>query len=95
MGLAVVAFLAVLTVPAAAETQAAAPPVPPMDVHTLQNFLPIGPDAKFEQTTDPHIHTWPSTTGFLRYQWSCSVRDNYENYEKIGRPGNPGDTTFK
>ncbi len=283
MGLAVAAFLALLAVPSVARAQAAAPPVPPMDVHALQNFLPIGPpaspplskvpdlsgdwaigipaigqslsaadpggrmrgkepdipyhpwaleytmrqnpptgpDAKFEQTTDPHIHTcepiglgrifmwpaktkfvqtpeavyilhelgptyrivwlktkhpedpdpqywghsigwyenddtlvvdtigvndrswldqmghphteklhfierfkkadaqtiqldmtvddpgaytkpWPgrrtltrSATGFLRYQWACSVRDNYENYEKIGRPGNPGDTTFK
>jgi hypothetical protein len=34
-------------------------------------------------------------TGFLRYQWVCSVRDNYEHYDKVGRPGNPGDTTFK
>jgi hypothetical protein len=53
---------------------------------------------------DPGAYTrpWPgqrtltrSTTGFLRYQWVCSVRDNYENYEKIGRPANAGDTTFK
>jgi hypothetical protein len=284
MGLAAgVALLAILAVPAIARAQAAAPPVPPMDVHALKNFLPIGPpaplpastvpdlsgdwgisapafgqsmsaadpggrmrgkesdipyqpwaleytmrqnpptgpDAKFELNTDPHIHTceplglgriymypsktkfiqtpeavyilhelgptfrivwlntkhpedpdpqywghsigwyenddtlvvdtigvndrswldqlghprteklhfierykkaddktiqidmtiddpgaytkpWPgrriltrSATGFMRYQWVCSVRDNYENYEKIGRPGNPGATTFK
>lgn len=53
---------------------------------------------------DPGAYTkpWPgrrsltrSATGFMRYQWVCSVRDNYENYDKIGRPGNPGDTTFK
>ena len=52
---------------------------------------------------DPGAYTrpWPgrriltrSATGFMRYQWVCSVRDSYENYEKIGRPGNPGATTF-
>lgn len=53
---------------------------------------------------DPGAYTqaWPgkrnftkSATGFMRYQWVCSVRDNYEHYEKVGRAGNPGDTTFK
>ena len=53
---------------------------------------------------DPGAYTkaWPgkrsfarSTTGFLRYQWVCSVRDNYAHYEKVGRSGNTGDTTFK
>ena len=53
---------------------------------------------------DPGAYTkaWPgkrnftrSTTGFLRYQWVCSVRDNYEHYEKVGKSGNSGDTTFK
>jgi hypothetical protein len=283
--LSITALLAVLLVPAAAFAQAAAPPVPPMDVYTLKNFLPIGPpaglkpspvpdlagdweldrakgfigqsmsaadpagrmrgkepdipyqpwaleytmkqtpptgpDAGFERTTDPHIHTceplglgriymypaktkfiqtpeavyilhelgpafryvrlntkhpedpdpqywghsigwyengdtlvvdtigtndrswldqlghprterlhfierykkvsdtemtldmtiddpgaytaaWPgkrnfvkSKTGFLRYQWVCSVRDNYEHYDKVGKAGTVGETTFK
>lgn len=53
---------------------------------------------------DPGAYTaaWPgrrnftkSATGFMRYQWVCSVRDNYEHYEKVGKAGNPGDTTFK
>ena len=53
---------------------------------------------------DPGAYTkaWPgkrnfakSATGFLRYQWVCSVRDNYEHYEKVGRSGNTGATTFK
>jgi hypothetical protein len=35
-----------------------------------------------------------SATGFLRYQWVCSVRDNYEHFEKVGRPGTSGPTTF-
>jgi hypothetical protein len=53
---------------------------------------------------DPGAYTKPwigrrnlarSTTGFMRYAWVCSVRDNYEHYRKVGAPGNPGATTFK
>ena len=53
---------------------------------------------------DPGAYTapWPgkrafktSTTGFMRYMWVCSVRDNYEHYEKVGKLGTVGDTTFK
>ena len=53
---------------------------------------------------DPGAYTaaWPgrrsftrSTTGFMRFEWVCSVRDNYEHYEKVGKPGNSGATTFK
>ena len=53
---------------------------------------------------DPGAYTapWPgkrnftkSTTGFMRYMWVCSVRDNYQHYDKVGKAGNPGDTTFK
>lgn len=53
---------------------------------------------------DPGAYTapWPgkrnfkkSTTGFMRYMWVCSVRDNYEHYEKVGKAGNTGETSFK
>jgi hypothetical protein len=53
---------------------------------------------------DPGAYTrpWPgvrnftkSATGFLRFQWVCSVRDNYEHYEKVGRTATPGETSFK
>ena len=53
---------------------------------------------------DPGAYTKPfastrsflrSDTGFLRYQWVCSVRDNNEHYEKVGKAGNAGETTFK
>jgi hypothetical protein len=52
---------------------------------------------------DPGAYTAPwggkralsrSTTGFLRYQWVCSVRDNYAHYDKVGKTGNPGATSF-
>ena len=53
---------------------------------------------------DPDAYTapWPgkrnftkSATGFMRYMWVCSVRDNYQHYEKVGKSGNPGATSFK
>ncbi len=53
---------------------------------------------------DPGAYTapWPgkrafktSPTGFMRYMWVCSVRDNYEHYEKVGKAGNAGETSFK
>jgi hypothetical protein len=53
---------------------------------------------------DPAAYTapWPgrrnftkSTTGFMRFMWVCSVRDNNEHYEKVGAAGNNGPTTFK
>ncbi len=53
---------------------------------------------------DPGAYTkpWPgkrnfrkSETGFLRYQWVCSVRDNNAHYEKVGKSGNTGSTTFQ
>jgi hypothetical protein len=36
-----------------------------------------------------------STTGFMRYMWVCSVRDNNAHYEKTTAAGNDGATTFK
>jgi hypothetical protein len=51
---------------------------------------------------DPAYYTaaWPSrkvlrrsTTGFSRFQWVCSVRDNYDMYEKTYKPANAGGTT--
>jgi len=54
---------------------------------------------------DPAYYTaaWPSrkmltrsTTGFSRYQWVCSVRDNYDMYEKSYKDANSsGVTTFE
>ena len=53
---------------------------------------------------DPGAYTapWPgkrmltkSATGFMRYMWVCSVRDNNEHYEKVGKAGNTGETSFK
>jgi hypothetical protein len=74
--------------------------------HLIERYKRVNADTlELDMTVDdPGAYTapWPgrrnfikSTTGFMRYQWVCSVRDNYEHYEKVGKPGNPGATTFK
>ena len=98
----VVILSSVLTLPVIARSQAP-PPMPPMDVHALKNFLQIGAPSPVPTSRVPDFSgDWAigipgtkSTTGFLGYQWVCSVRDNYENYDKVGKPGKPGETTFK
>ena len=44
---AAIAALAAMPVMLGAQSGAAAPPVPPMDVYTLKHFLPIGPPELF------------------------------------------------
>jgi hypothetical protein len=74
--------------------------------HFIERYKKV--DAKTIQLDmtidDPGAYTaaWPgkrsftkSETGFMRFAWVCSVRDNYEHYNKVGAKGNPGDTTFK
>jgi hypothetical protein len=75
-------------------------------LHLIERYRRVSPtELTLDMTVDdPGAYTapWPgkrnflkSETGFLRYQWVCSVRDNYEHYEKVGATGNTGDTTFK
>ena len=74
--------------------------------HFIERYRKV--DAKTIQLDmtidDPGAYTaaWPgkrsftkSETGFMRFAWVCSVRDNYQHYEKVGAKGNSGDTTFK
>ena len=74
-------------------------------LHLVERYKPVGNTLQLDVTIDdPGAYTRPwssrrtfskSTTGFMRYMWVCSVRDNYEHYDKVGRSGNSGDTTFK
>jgi hypothetical protein len=75
-------------------------------LHFIERYRRASPtELELSMTIDdPGAYTapWPgkrnflkSETGFLRYQWVCSVRDNYDHYEKVGKAGNTGDTTFK
>jgi hypothetical protein len=74
--------------------------------HFIERYKRMSPtEIRLDMTVDdPGAYTapWPgvrtfrkSETGFLRYQWVCSVRDNYEHYAKVGASGNTGDTSFK
>jgi hypothetical protein len=74
-------------------------------MHLIERFMRVDQDTLAYEFTidDPGAYTKPwglrrnfrrSDTGFLRYQWTCSERDNYDHYEKVGKEGNPGATTF-
>ena len=75
-------------------------------LHFIERYKKVSPTEMTLDMTidDPGAYTapWPgkrnfvkSQTGFLRYQWVCSVRDNYEHYDKVGKAGTVGETTFK
>jgi hypothetical protein len=75
-------------------------------LHTIERYKKTGADTmEYDITVDDpgaYAAPWPghrnfikSTTGFMRYMWVCSVRDNNEHYEKTFAPGNDsGQTTF-
>jgi len=74
-------------------------------LHFIERYKKVGETIELQMTVDDpgaYAKPWPgrktfgkSTTGFFRFQWPCSVRDNQEHYEKVGKPGNAGTTTFK
>jgi hypothetical protein len=75
-------------------------------LHTIERYKKTGPDTlEYDITVDDpgaYAAPWPghrnfvkSTTGFMRYMWVCSVRDNNAHYEKTFAPSNDaGKTTF-
>jgi len=76
-------------------------------LHTIERYKRVGADQlEYDITIDDpgaYATPWPghrnfvkSTTGFMRYMWVCSVRDNTEHYEKTFAPSNDtGASTFK
>ena len=74
-------------------------------MHLIERYktLPDGTLTADFTVDDPgaYMAPWPgkrnfkkSTTGFMRYMWVCSVRDNNEQFEKVGRAGSTGATTY-
>ncbi len=75
-------------------------------LHTIERYKKTGADSlEYDITVDDpgaYAAPWPghrnfvkSTTGFMRYMWVCSVRDNNAHYEKTFAPSNDaGKTTF-
>ena len=75
-------------------------------LHLIERYTRVDADTMRVEITvdDPGAYTKPFTstrnflrsdTGFLRYQWVCSVRDNNEHFAKVGKAGTTGPTTFK
>jgi hypothetical protein len=66
-----------------------------VDKATLELTMTIDDPGAYTKAWQGNLNFTTSDTGFLRYQWVCSTRDNYEHYEKVGKAGNPGETSFK
>ena len=75
-------------------------------LHLVERFTRIDDKTLQYQFTvnDPGAYTKPwgitrtftrSTTGFMRYQWVCSVRDANDHYEKVGKPASSGPTPLE
>lgn len=65
------------------------------DKDSLELTMTIDDPAAYTKPWQGNLNFTTSSTGFLRYQWVCSVRDNYEHYQKVGAAGNSGETSFK
>jgi hypothetical protein len=65
------------------------------DKDSLELTMIIDDPGAYTKAWQGNLNFTTSNTGFLRYQWVCSVRDNYEHYNKVGAAGNTGSTTFK
>jgi hypothetical protein len=65
-----------------------------VNANTLELDMTVDDPGAYTAPWPGHRNFTKSQTGFLRYQWVCSVRDNNEHYEKVGKPGNTGTTTF-
>ncbi len=65
------------------------------DADTISLDMTVDDPAAYTGPWPGHRNLKKSTTGFMRFMWVCSVRDNYEHYEKVGKAGNSGETSFK
>ena len=63
--------------------------------NTLELDITVDDPAAYTKPWPGHRNFKKSETGFMRFMWVCSVRDNNEHYEKVGAAGNTGATTFK
>ncbi len=74
-------------------------------LHFIERYKKVGDTIELTMTVDdPEWYSKPwdgkrnfrkSSTGFMRFMWVCSVRDNNAHFESTSRIGNTGETTFK
>jgi hypothetical protein len=66
-----------------------------VDKTSLELTMTIDDPAAYTKAWQGNLNFTTSDSGFLRYQWVCSVRDNYDHFEKVGAAGTVGDSSFK
>jgi hypothetical protein len=74
-------------------------------LHFIERYTRVGNTIQIDFTVDdPEWYSAPwaghrvlekSSTGFMRFMWVCSVRDNNHHYDATSKDANSGDTTFK
>ncbi len=74
-------------------------------LHFVERYTRVGNTVQIAFTVDdPEFYSAPwaghrvlekSSTGFMRFMWVCSVRDNDHHYDATSKDANPGATTFK
>lgn len=66
-----------------------------VDKTTLELTMTIDDPGAYTKAWQGNLNFTTSETGFFRYHWVCSVRDNYDHFNKVGAAGTVGETTFK
>ena len=66
-----------------------------VDKASLELTMTIDDPGAYTKAWQGNLNFTTSDTGFLRYQWVCSTRDNYDHFEKVGAAGTVGDSSFK
>ncbi|MEQ1574359.1 MAG: hypothetical protein ABL993_08950 [Vicinamibacterales bacterium] len=65
------------------------------DKSSLELTMTIDDPAAYTKPWQGNLNFTTSESGFLRYQWVCSRRDNYAHFEKVGAAGTVGESSFK
>jgi len=66
-----------------------------VDKQTLELTMTIDDPGAYTKPWNANLNFMATTSGFLRYQWVCSRRDNYAHFEKVGAAGTVGNSSFK
>ena len=65
------------------------------DKDSLELSMTIDDPGAYSKPWQANLNFMTTQSGFLRYQWVCSVRDNYEHFDKVGAAATVGDSSFK
>ena len=65
------------------------------DKTSLELTMTIDDPGAYTKPWQANLNFMATTSGFMRYQWVCSVRDNDEHFQKVGAAATVGESSFK